>query len=74
LFEMANIREHSTWVHMKEPEGAYEIAKDHIRMAINKARELIPLDVQKVSVEPSCLIIGGGITGMNAARYRNIRI
>lgn len=67
LFEMANIREHSTWVHMKEPEGAYETAKDHIRMAIAKARELVPLEVQKVKVEPSCLIIGGGIAGMNAA-------
>jgi len=67
LFEMANIREHSTWVHMKEPEGAYETAKDHIRMAIAKARGLVPLEVQKVQVEPSCLIIGGGIAGMNAA-------
>ncbi|MFW9824938.1 MAG: FAD-dependent oxidoreductase, partial [Candidatus Thorarchaeota archaeon] len=67
LFEMANIREHSTWVHMKEPEGAYETAKDHIRMAIAKARELVPLDVQKVKVEPKALVIGGGITGMNAA-------
>jgi heterodisulfide reductase subunit A len=67
LFEMANIREHSTWVHMKEPEGAYETAKDHIRMAVAKARELVPLEVQKVKVEPSCLIIGGGIAGMNAA-------
>ena len=67
LFEMANIREHSTWVHMKEPEGAYETAKDLIRMAVAKSRELIPLEVQTVSVEPSCLIIGGGIAGMNSA-------
>ena len=67
LFEMANIREHSTWVHMKEPEGAYEVAKDHIRLAISKARELMPLAVQKVNVEPTSLIIGAGITGMNAA-------
>ncbi len=42
LFEMANIREHSTWVHMKDTEGAYEVAKDHIRLAIAKARELAP--------------------------------
>ncbi len=48
LFEMANIREHSTWVHMKDTEGAYEVAKDHIRLAIAKARELAPLAVQKV--------------------------
>jgi len=67
LFEMANIREHSTWVHMKDPEGAYETAKDLIRMAIAKARELAPLEVQKVKVEPASLVIGGGVAGMNAA-------
>jgi len=67
LFEQANIREHSTWVHMKDPEGAYDIAKDHVKMSVAKARELKPLEVQKVSVDPSCLVIGGGISGMNAA-------
>ncbi|TFF87524.1 MAG: CoB--CoM heterodisulfide reductase iron-sulfur subunit A family protein, partial [Promethearchaeota archaeon] len=67
LFEQANIREHATWVNMKDPEGAYEIAKDHVRMAVAKVRELKPLEVQKVTVEPSCLIIGAGIAGMNAA-------
>ncbi|MHA1149719.1 MAG: 4Fe-4S binding protein [Promethearchaeota archaeon] len=67
LFEQANIREHATWVNMRDPEGAYEIAKDHIRMAVAKARNLLPLQVQKVPVEPSCLIIGAGIAGMNAA-------
>ncbi len=67
LFEQANIREHSTWVHMKDPEGAFDIAKDHLRLAVKKAGELKPLDVQKVKIRPSCLIIGGGIAGMNAA-------
>jgi len=67
LFEQANIREHATWVNMQDPEGAYEIAKDHIRMAVGKANKLRPLEVQKVKVEPSCLIIGGGVAGMNAA-------
>ncbi|MHA1293029.1 MAG: 4Fe-4S binding protein, partial [Promethearchaeota archaeon] len=67
LFEQANIREHATWVNMKDPEGAFEIAKDHIKMAVAKARMLLPLQVQKVSVEPACLIIGGGIAGMNAS-------
>ena len=67
LFEQANIREHATWVNMRDPEGAFEIAKDHIRMAIAKARKLVPLKVQKVKVEPSCLIIGAGIAGMNSA-------
>ncbi len=67
LFEQANIREHATWVNMRDHEGAYEIAKDHIKMAVAKARKLLPLEVQKVNVEPSCLIIGAGIAGMNAA-------
>ena len=67
LFEQANIREHATWVNMNDTEGAYQIAQDHIRMAVAKARTLLPLEVQKVSVEPSCLIIGGGIAGMNSA-------
>jgi len=67
LFEQANIREHATWVNMKDPEGAFEIAKDHIKMAIAKARKLLPLEVQKVKVEPSCLVIGAGIAGMNTA-------
>ena len=67
LFEQANIREHSSWVHMEDPEGAYKIAKDHVKMAVAKARELKPLEVKKVKVEPSCLVIGGGIAGMNSA-------
>ncbi|MFX0176934.1 MAG: 4Fe-4S binding protein [Candidatus Hodarchaeota archaeon] len=67
LFEQANIREHSTWVHMKDPEGAYEAAKDLIKMSVAKARELQPLEVKTVSIEPACLIIGGGIAGMNSA-------
>jgi len=52
---------------MKDPEGAYDIAKDHLRLAINKVRELVPLQVKTVKIRPSCLIIGGGISGMNAA-------
>jgi heterodisulfide reductase subunit A len=67
LFEQANIREHATWVNMYDSEGAYEIAKDHVRMAVAKARKLLPLEVQRVKVEPKTLIIGGGIAGMNAA-------
>jgi len=67
LFEMANIREHCTWVNLYDSEGAFEIAKDHIRMAVAKASRLKPLEVTKVKVEPSCLIVGAGIAGMNAA-------
>ncbi|MFX0036422.1 MAG: 4Fe-4S binding protein [Candidatus Hermodarchaeota archaeon] len=67
LFEQANIREHSTWVHMREPKGAYETAKDLIRMSVARSRKLQPLEVTTVKVEPACLVVGAGISGMNAA-------
>ena len=67
LFEQANIREHDTWVHMRQPEEAFEKAKDLISIAVAKAAELEPLEVQKVKVTPECLIVGGGIAGISAA-------
>ena len=41
-FEMANIREHDSWVHSKEKEAATEKAKDIIRMSVARARHLEP--------------------------------
>ncbi|MHA2429552.1 MAG: 4Fe-4S binding protein [Promethearchaeota archaeon] len=67
LFEQANIREHCTWVNMRDVPGATRIAKDHIRMAVAKVSKLQPLEVTTVKVEPSCLIVGAGIAGINAA-------
>lgn len=67
LFAQANIREHATWVNMKDPKGASRIAKDHIRMQVAKVSKLEPLTPQKVKVTPNSLIIGAGIAGMNAA-------
>jgi heterodisulfide reductase subunit A2 len=66
-FVQANIREHATWVNMKDPKGATRIAKDHIRMQVAKARELRALKPQTVQVRPSCLVIGAGIAGINSA-------
>ncbi|RLG55337.1 MAG: disulfide reductase, partial [Candidatus Hydrothermarchaeota archaeon] len=67
LFEMANIREHVSWVHANEPEKATEKAKDLVKMAVAKARLLEPLEDIVVPVEKACLVIGGGISGMRAA-------
>jgi heterodisulfide reductase subunit A len=67
LFEMANIREHCSWVHMKEAKNATEKAKDIVRMAVAKARLLKPQEETEVNVTPSTLIIGAGISGMLAA-------
>ncbi len=67
LFEMANIREHCSWVHQDEPEKATKKAKDLIRMAVAKARLLEPLEKREVKVEGRALIIGAGVSGIRAA-------
>ena len=67
LFEMANIRDQCSWVHMTEMELATDKAKDLIEMAVAKARLLRPQKESKLSVTPNALIIGGGVSGMTAA-------
>lgn len=67
LVEMANIREHCSWIHQKNPMEATEKAKDLVRMAVAKAKMLKPLDVVSIPVEPSVLVVGGGAAGMNSA-------
>ncbi|MEM2954031.1 MAG: hydrogenase iron-sulfur subunit [Candidatus Bathyarchaeia archaeon] len=67
LFEMANIREFSSWCHPSVPKEATEKAKDLIKMAVAKARLLMPLQTIEVPVINKALVIGGGIAGINAA-------
>ena len=67
LFEMANIRDQCSWVHTHDPQRATEKAKDLVRAAVAKARLLGPLQRQVINVNPSGLVIGGGLTGMTAA-------
>ncbi|MFC1712545.1 FAD-dependent oxidoreductase [Candidatus Poribacteria bacterium] len=64
LFEMANIRDQCSWVHMFEPEKATAKAKDLVRMAVAKAARLEPLEQYPLSVTKGALIIGGGLAGM----------
>ena len=67
LFEMANIRDQCTWVHMNEPEEATRKARDLVRMAVAKASLLEPLSKGSLKVNNAALVIGGGIAGMTAA-------
>jgi len=67
LFHMANIREHCSWVHPKEPKKATEKAKEMVRMAVAKATLLEPQAEPEIDVQPSALVIGGGVAGMTAA-------
>ncbi|MFW9994984.1 MAG: FAD-dependent oxidoreductase [Candidatus Odinarchaeota archaeon] len=67
LFEMANIREHDSWVHMNSAEEGTEKAKDLVRMSVARASLLKPLGYSTVPVEKSALVIGGGPAGLVAA-------
>jgi heterodisulfide reductase subunit A len=67
LFEMANIRDQCSWVHMHDPEEATRKAKDLVRMAAARASLIRPLAEPRVPVTKSCLIVGGGVAGMTSA-------
>jgi len=67
LFEMANVRDQCSWVHTHEPEAATRKAKDLLRMAVARAYHLEPLERRQVPMNPEILIIGGGISGIQAA-------
>jgi heterodisulfide reductase subunit A len=66
-FEMANIREHNSWVHSQEKEEATRKAKDIIRMSVARACHLEPLQEFDLPVNKAALIVGGGIAGMTCA-------
>ncbi|MBI5375202.1 MAG: CoB--CoM heterodisulfide reductase iron-sulfur subunit A family protein [Candidatus Schekmanbacteria bacterium] len=67
LLEMANIRDHCSWVHRENPEEATNKAMRLINMAVNKSMRLEPLNETSADVEKRCLVVGGGIAGMSAA-------
>jgi heterodisulfide reductase subunit A-like polyferredoxin len=67
LFEMANIRDQCSWVHMNLKEEATEKAKNLVRMAIACSKNLEPLHQVPRSLVHSCLIVGGGLAGMISA-------
>jgi len=67
LMEMANIREHCSWVHMQDREGATEKAMDLVNSAVGRARLLVAQDEKRFPVTDAALVIGGGVAGIQAA-------
>jgi len=67
LFEMANIRNHNSWVHSDDAASATNKAKDLVRMAVARAALLEPLGAKTISINKRALVIGGGVAGMSAA-------
>ncbi|MEM4161372.1 MAG: CoB--CoM heterodisulfide reductase iron-sulfur subunit A family protein [Thermoplasmata archaeon] len=65
--EMANIREQSSWVHADEPERATEKAIQILQVAVEKVKLNAELKEVAVPVTKRCLVIGGGVAGIQAA-------
>ncbi len=67
LFEMANIREHASWVHQESVESATEKAQALVASAVYRAARLEPLEPFRAQIKEPTLVVGGGIAGINAA-------
>ncbi len=67
LLEMANIREHCSWVHSNNREAATRKAKDIVKMAVARARFLKSQKEREIPVTDAVLVIGGGIAGIQAS-------
>lgn len=67
LFEMANIREQCSWVHLYDRKGGTEKAKDLVKVAVAKAALLQPAEEMEVPIKRIALVIGGGVAGIQAA-------
>jgi heterodisulfide reductase subunit A len=67
LLEMANIREHCSWVTPGDREAATRKAKDIVGVAVARSRWLYPQDEEQIPVTRAALVIGGGVAGMQAA-------
>ena len=60
LFDMANIREHCSWVHVDQPKKATKKAKDLVHMSVARAALLEPLQKRVVGVTVKVLVLGAG--------------
>jgi heterodisulfide reductase subunit A len=67
LMEMANIREHCSWVHFLNDAATTEKAKDLVRSSVARARLLQPQDEMAFPVTDAALVVGGGVAGIQAA-------
>jgi heterodisulfide reductase subunit A len=66
LLEFVNIREHDSWVH-HDRDAATEKAKDLVRMGVARARLLRGYEEKEIPVGEEVLVLGGGISGIQAA-------
>jgi len=66
MLEMANLREHCSWVHEKD-DSTTDKASDIVRTVVEKVKRNTPLQPIKVPVTKTAMVIGGGVAGIQAA-------
>jgi len=67
FLEIANLREHCSWVHGDDKEAATEKAIELVRMAVAKVARDEPLFPKQLRLTRRALVIGGGVAGIQAA-------
>ena len=67
LLEMANIREHCSWVTTGNGQVATDKAKRIVKVAVARANWLVPQEEEQISVTDAALVVGGGVAGIQAA-------
>jgi len=67
LLEMANIREHCSWVTTGNGQVATEKAKRIVKVAVARANWLVPQEEEQISVTDAALVVGGGVAGIQSA-------
>ena len=65
-FQMVNLREHDAWVHADRA-AATQKARDLVRAAVRRVAWHRALEIQRLSITPAVLVVGGGIAGLHAA-------
>ncbi len=65
--DMANIREHCSWVHSKDKDEATRKAKDLVRKSVARVSRLQALEEIKLPIDKRAVVVGGGVAGMTAA-------
>ncbi len=67
LLEMANLREHVSWVHAADKDGATRKAKDLVKGAVARAAHLEAREEARLPVTQAALVVGGGVAGIQAS-------
>ncbi len=68
LTERVNLREHVAWCHEPNDEDTQMLAEDYVNVGIVKLQNSEPPEPYTEETSKDIMVVGGGITGMTAAK------